>query len=577
MKRMLTLLLTVAALLGEASSASGEDAAVARAKAELQRQLDKAGAEGAISVKGDRPVLRQGAPALRAAEGGDCLSVESLIRTQSALGADRAAALDRLRLNLLSEGSENRPEAELALARAYLVLGFAEEARAIAAARHGAEAGAIAGLALLAEGDHHRAALAVSQLKSCGALYVLIDEAAGVLNESGGRLSAPSLATLEALPITLRKPIAERLAIESLTIKDGTAARLAAVAGPNDATPRTDASALLEAATGAPNDQAATATLASLAASPGPFRQHAMRELSVRLDEGASPDVVAALEDSIADEGETAPASPSLSALNLSLADRRVQRRDFSGAARALGSAYRHKASRAAAGEKYRALVKTLVSSNDADNRLQALDILALAPEMSGESLDVAELHIAASGFADLGAAEALSRLLPHTKIEIADKAYFLARALMRAGRRAEARALAQPYAKDARFAALIACCTDEDGGAKPSSNRDLGRVLNQDAYSAFLWRHGDFGGLRALVTKSPIEASTAERIAFSHLISGTAPPPAVLTAVAGSDGLTTLFSPVPNPLSAKPGTLAQFAQALKGEIKFIRGASRNE
>jgi len=556
-----------------ADSSPDDVAAVERARAVLQRQLEST---DAVVVKSERPQPPSATSALRDPDSAHCLSIGSLAEAEKRLGADRAAGLDRLRQALLTEQGANRQHSELALARGYLVLGFAEEARAIAAARTGPEAAAIAALSYLADGDGEKAAQAIATARACGGLYDFIAEAASSLNEDQRLPSKQAVATLTALPAALRRSIAEALAVSALAVSDSAAAEYNAIAGGSEERPQSEAAALLHAALDAPDKRAAASTFALMAGSPGPLRGHALRELSERIDGETPAAIVAAIDDSIVEDSATGPSSPSLAALNLSLASRRLEHADYAGAVRALTNAGRHETTRKEAQARFRSLVQMLIGSEDSEIRFQALDLLASNPDLSGESLEDGAARFAAARFADLGAPDALARLLSRMKLPAEDKAYWQARALQRAGKRAQAQAIAQPYAAAPRFAELLYSCSSKGEEMSPDIKRTLQGAMTAKAYTALLWCRGDLAGLRALAAAAPPDSRTAERLILAHVAAGKTPPREAMSAL-GELAATPPFAPA-RPLDhTKPAALMKSVEALRWENRFLRGALNNE
>lgn len=557
-----------------ATASSPEDvAAVERARAVLQRQLEST---DAVIVKSERAQTPSPPSALRDFDSAHCLPAASLAESEKALGADRAAGLDRLRQVLLSEQGANRQHSELALARGYLVLGFVEEARAIAAARTGPEAAAIAALSYLAEGDGEKAAQAITAARACGGLYDFIAEAASSLNEDQRPPSKQAVATLTALPTALRRSIADALAVKALVVSDDVAAAYNALAGEPAGGPTSEAAALLHAALDVPDKRAAGSTFALIAGSPGPLRGHALREFSERIDDETPAAIVAAIDDSIVEESATGPSSPSLAALNLSLANRRLDHGDYAGAVRALVNASHHEATRNEAQMRFRSLAQTLIGSEDSEIRFQALGLLAANPDLSGESMEDGAARFAAARFSDLGAPDALARLSPRMKLPAEDKAYWQARALLRAGQRTKAQAIAQPYAGTPRFAELLYSCTSQGEEMSPDIKRTLQGAMTADAYAALLWYRGDLAGLRALAEAAPKDARTAERLILAHVAAGKTPPRAAVSAL-GEPAATPPFAPARRIDQAGSAALRQFVEALRWENRFLRGALNNE
>lgn len=574
MRRLLIRVFVAVLTCGRAAAGeSDSDAeAIARARAELARRIEAAGAGGAIAVRGEpqEEASALAAPQLRDAALGYCLTTTTLARTEAKLGAHKAQALDHLRANFLSDDGGDRAGAELALARAYLVLGFAEEAHAIAAARTGAEPVAIAGLAMLASGAERINLAAVKEHRACGALYDLVIDAAGVLGGSGRQLSGASMKTLSSLPQPLRQLIAETLAVHVLG-DDETAAKefLEVGAGASNSS----ASALINAVID--RSEAGAATLAAIGATPGPHRAEALSALSARIEESAPAEAAAAFESDAAETIEAAPLSGSISALNFALAERRIARGDLSGAARALGAAHRHDQTRGAAIAKFKEMARPLLASKNSSERLSALEAVAVEPVLAAESLPADDLRRAAGSLADLGAGESLEELLAAAAFDDGDEAYLKARVLFQGGRTSEARAAAKPYAKDARIARLLLQTANAAGDAD-FIKKDAPLDIEPAAVSRAYWRTGDFPALMALAAKKPADTATAKQIAFAFLAARKAPPTSLLSAAEGEGGMIALFAPSPTGAVDARG-IERLADHRKAEIAFLRAAVIDE
>lgn len=574
--RALTFLSAAVATLfcgGAAPAGDADDEAVARARAELARRIEAAGAGGAIAVRGEpqSAATQTAAPQLRNADTAGCLTMTMLARTEARLGGGKAEALDKLRADLLSEDGGDRTGAELALARAYLVLGFTEEAHAIAAARNGAEPAGVAGLAMLAGGVDRVSVAAVRDYRACGGLYDLILEAADVLGGSGRPLSGSSLRTLSGLPQPLRQPIAEALAVNALGA-DETAAKdfLEIGSGVQDSSASSFVNAVID------RSEAGAATLAALGATPGPYRADALNALGERLEPTAPGEMTAAFESDAAETVEAAPLSRSISALNIALADRRIARGDVSGAARALGAAYRHDQTRAAAIAKFGAMTRPLLKSELSSERVSALAALALEPELAAKSLPADDLRLAAASLADLGAGESLAGLLSAAALDAGEETYFKSRALVQEGRIAEARAAAGSHANDARIATLLLQTAFAAGDADFAHKGDF-RGVEPSVVSGAFWRAGDISALMGLASAKPLDAATAKRIVFAFLAARKAPPASLLPAADETGALATVFmeSPKAGPLDLRE--IERLAERRQTEIAYLRAAVVDE
>ncbi|MDZ7628417.1 MAG: hypothetical protein U5J99_08455 [Parvularculaceae bacterium] len=560
---------TAALFCGAAALADSDAEAVARARAELARRIEAAGVGGAIVARGapQAPPGEITAPPLRNAENADCLTMATLGRTVARLEPAGSQALDDFRTDLLSTDGEGRTGAELALARAYLVLGFAEEAYAIAAARTGAEPAAITGLAALAGGADGFDLDAVREHRDCGALYDFILEASG---SEGRPLSGASLRTLSALPPPLRQPIAETFAVNVLGSDEMAAndfLNIAAAASPSSAS--SFVNAVID------RSETGSATLAAFSATPGPHRAAALNALSERLDENAPEKVMAAFDADAAEAIEAAPLSRSIPTLNMALASRRIARGDVRGAARALGAAWRHDETRSAAIAMFSALMQPLLRSEKSSDRLLALEAAVTEPALAAESLSTDEWRMAAASLADLGAGKALAKVLLAGKAGPDEEAYFRARMLVHVGRIAEARAAAA-HSKDTRAATLLlqtAYVAGDADFAKAGAASDVELPVISGAF----WRTGDIAALMGLANAKPIDAATARRIAFAYLTGRKAPPNSLLAALKDEEGTAALFAPGPNSKTVKLRDIEQLDTVRKKEIAFLRAAVRDE
>lgn len=579
LQRSFAIALGLALANAPAAADEKDEAAVTRARAELSRRLESAGAGGVISVRGgnEKSPQQTPAPRLRSAETADCLTLEMLTRTKSSFEPNRASSLDNLRRALLSDDGDDRTGAELALARAYLALGFAAEARAVASVRAGAEAAGIAGLALLAEGDHQRAAAAIVDFRSCGALYDLIAEVAAALKNQKHQVSDRAMETLSKLPQPLRQPIAEALATEALESSPEAAANYLALAQIPPGAPKSTAVSLIEAVTDKSDKTATTAALAAIGGTPGPLRAPALKALNQRLEKRAPPMVTAALEADIEEAVDLAPLSQSISTLNLTLAERRAERRDFRGAARALGNAYRDDRTREAAAAKFGAMVRPILLSNNVDDKLLALDAIVVEPELAAAGIPAQDTRLAADLMAELGAFEALAQFLSVSRLDSKDKAFAAGRALIRAGQVANGRALMAPYDDDPRVLETIFKTATDVGDAAVANGAAAANQLDLSIVTGALWRVGDFATLTSLPKSSRADAAAATRIALAFLTEGKRPPENVIASTANAEGAAALFAPIPNPGRSPAREMQRFAQQQKLEVAFLRQAVSDE
>lgn len=576
-KRIAVITGVMLAAVAPALGAADEDEAVLRARAELSRRLESVGAAGGIAVRDGSAMPLSSAPALRLSDTEGCLTPDMISRAEAALGPNRASSLDALRGALLSDDQADRSRAEFDLARAYLVLGFAAEARAIAAARSGAEAAGIAGLAMLAEGEVQDAAAAVAPFASCGALYQLVIDAGRTLRDAAYRLPDRSIEALKRLPAPLRRPIAEALAIKALEAGDAALGDYIAVAGDSRPATTSSAGALLGAVADQSDTSAATATLTSIGATPGPLRAVALSVLAERVDTDAPPDIAAALDADMAEAAESAPLSQTLSALNLKLAGRRIARRDFPGAARALGVAYRDHRTRDAAARDFAAMMRPLVSSANADDRLAAMAAAASEPELAAAALPAPDLRAAATSLADLGAVDHVTTLVSSARLNAAEKVFISSQALVRAGKVAEGRALALQQAGDARIAGILFRTAFNRGEAAVKIDAPTAQEIGAAVISGALWRTGDFAALRSMTLPAAADPATLTRMVLAFLESHETPPHSVLTAAAAVEGASHAFKPAPDISRSSARDIEKFSQRLRSEIAFLRRVTDDE
>lgn len=563
----------------EALAGADQDS-VERARESLKRRIEAAEALGVVSVRDAAPAAP---PALRDGrlEAGDspsaatapCPTLEGLAAADAALAEHPLASLQRLRAAVLDPGAPARAEAEMALAEAYLALGFAEEAHAIAAAREGQGAAAIAGLALLAAGRPAEAARAADVARACADLHRLIAEAAAVLTGERDSLSSETGADLARLPPRLGRPIAEALAVHA--IGAGGARAKAQALGPalvsSPSEIQSEAGAFIAAA--ALPDETAVGRLSEIAAAPGPLRAYALNELSARIGAQTPPEIVAAFEDDAAEALESGGGVAPLGALALALADRRARMGDVPGAAKALAVAHRHEPTRSAAASRFLHLLAPRIGSLAADDRLAALAAIAAEPALASRLLDPDAIRSAAGDLAELGATRSIARLQAEIAFPPVEASIIAATAALRAGDWASARAALEPHADDLRAAEMLARLSilSGDGEAELRHARGLGIAALADA----LWRQGDFSRLASLAGAGDAKAS-AEKILLAHL-AAKRPPPRSLMKGRFEPGLAALFAAAPDPGNADPGALAGYSAKISQSLDYLKGAFASE
>jgi len=585
-RRIKLALLIFAILTGTAvQAAEREDRdSVADARARLLHRLADADAAGFVSVREDveafnvvppRDIaLPVASPRLRSSADSECMALTSLSSAMSFLKSDNAEALDQLRKAVLAVDNDRKPAAELSLAGAYLALGFAEEARAIAISRTGAEAAAIASLALLMEGKPERARALVSDFRHCGALFEFVDEAAGVLALGDHHLSDKAQDFLGQLPAPVQQPIAEAFAVLSISAADGSANAYVGVARKARGNARTEAGDFIDAV--ASTDEKSTlARLAALSGAPGPLRPFALHELSKRLEGKDAGIAIESFENNAADVLDSGDASSPLGSISLALSDRRAVHGDQLGAAKALRAAYNHAATRNAALIRFGQLARPLLSSERANDRLIALGLIAAEPEMANNSLTPLEIKEAAAKIAELGAAESLTEIVTHAKLTPIEGALLLSEVNLRAGRFKEARAFAEPFAKESEGVAALLKIAQAIND--PESERILVTRAGVTAYADFLWRTQDFRALESLASGAALGPESIQKVALAFLASGHALPANVSASAPGRDGFVDLFAVMPDTGEARADELLRFSGQVARAIKYLRSELQNE
>ncbi len=584
MRRAVQLAAAASAMLAGAAAAAAEgseDEAVSMARASLLRRLEAADAAGVVSVRDAEdgvvgaPPPQAPAPRLRTTDDSDCLTLEALSKPKEAPSGGDVQTLDELRKSVLTKEGENRSGAELALARGYLVLGFAEEARAIAIARSGAEAAGIAGLALLVEGRPDEAGKIIDEFRFCGSLYEFIAEASAVLAGNSHQLSGKSLTTLKRLPKAIQQPIAETFAVRAIGAGDRSAIDYVAIATPAGDGARSQAGVFIDAADARADRQAARASLTSLSSTPGPLRLYALHELAKHIDADSAPSAIEAFEDNAAEAVDAGPASLPTASLGLALADRRAGRGDAIGAARALGSAHRHASTREAARARAAALLRPLLASGVADDRLAALAIVASEPELASASLAAEEFLAAAAGVADLGAPDTLARMLEPVAMAPLDKSLLLSEANARAGLWQAARRVAEPFAGETLGAATLLMIAR--GAGDVGAERALAEQAGPSTFADFLWRQGEFGSLHSLASHKGLEPAASEKVALAFLAARRTPPPTIVAAAPNRDGVAALFAVMPDVRTASAADIAAFTGRMAKAIGYMRESLRDE
>ena len=549
-----------------------------RTREAFRSQLEAAKAAGVVygrSEDAKAPALRDvevGAePRLLLAPAASCLTPDQLRREEKRLEREPSVALDNLRGAVISEDDAAKGGADLDLARAYLVLGFAEEARAIAIVRKGAMAASIAALALLAEGRPEEAVQVAHERNACGNVRRLVDDVGAVLSRRASKLSAETYGYFLELPESLRKPIAEALTAHALVNGEEPAVSLSEPKA-GRAAERSEATAFIEAAA-TPEKNSAAEKFSAISRTPGQFRLAALQRLSSQLDNDAPPQVVQAFEADAEEAFESAIGGEQKARFSLTIAKRRADNNNLRGAAKAIASAFGQKGMREDAVRLHRDLIIPRLRSTSPDDRLLALTAIIEEPQLASASLTSAEVKSAASTAARLGAIKSTGEILQWSNLPKEEIDLLKGEAAYRAGDYLTAISLLEPFSAAPRSAEVLRTISI----LSPQTQIDpllLGGGGDQSA-AEFFWRSGDFASLRTLASKSALSAPEARLAALAHLPLQAAPWSTVLKN-AGDDRMAHLFAIAPGDVS-DAGSLIRFSDSIARSIGFLREEFENE
>jgi hypothetical protein len=565
------------AAISNAFASDNDSEAMARARESLRRMLNEAEAAGVITA---RPEAKSAAPALRDsvsfpiadAPPSICLTAEALQDAAHSLEPDPRSALDRLRHSVIESAGMKGPGPEIALAKAYLVLGFAEESRAIAMEREGAEAGGLAALALLAEGRPDDAIEKSRPFRTCGGLYVFIEEAARVVTGRQKTLSAVSTKILEALPAPLASPIVEAAAIRASEAESPAAAAFPLFEAQAQQE-KSEARRVLEAATS--NDTAMSiATLSDIGAKPGPLRARALLLLSDHIDDDAPESMQKAFDDDASETIEDDPSAGPVARLSLALADRRAQRRDFSGAARALAAAFQHDLTRASAAKRFASIFSPLIRSQSPDERVSALAASVEFPSLAAKGLTDDDLRTAARQMAELGAVNSIEKLLAESSLPPSEIQLFVGEAAFHAGDFDAAEAALTPHADEKRALEMLRRMLIMS--PNPEKEEALSRSLGQDAAADFFWRTGSFSKLIDLVQAGALSGDSARKALLAYAALRRFAPEQVIK-LASDARASALFSSVPDAKRANGAELLNFTRQVSTSVEYLRKVLSDE
>jgi hypothetical protein len=580
--RMLSLLFSVAVTTNASALEAGDDESITRTREYLRRQLEAARATGVVAVRGEHEAtpgaLRDGDASLGASSytgaSTRCITHESLSATAAQLRGDPVTTLEAFRNAVLDGEAAARREAELALAKSYLVLGFAEEARAISAPRDGAEAAGVAGLALLAEGRPADAARKIEGLGACGAVYGFISEAAAVLMGARVKLSPSSREALANLPEPLSRPIAEAIAVQAIEAGGDPAETLRRIPLSSSSVGRSEARAFIDAMS-LSDETSSAAQLAVIGAAPGPFRAQALETLSTRIGSGVPAEIEGALEDDAMEEIETGKNIGPIARLSLSLAEIRLRKHDFAGTARALFAAYQYESTRDTAKRRFRQIFAPLVQSEDFGDRLPALAVITAYSDLAADSLASEDIKIAASKAAALGAVDSATKILNASSIAPFEAGLMMGEAAYRAGDFEKASSILEPLAADKRALDLLRRLAIQSGDREAEERYSAS--IGKSAVGDFLWRRGRYAALAEMADADSDEEAEVEKVLLSHIATRRSAPSRLLRSSKGEQ-LGPLFASAPDP--TKPdaaAAVAEFVRLGALSITYLKQANTRE
>lgn len=562
----------------EPAPVAGEQLRIEEARAALRARLSDAQSKGIVSLKGDAPPAAEApekdAFRLRVGDANPvtCLTVDMLSQTAAIVEKEPNRTIEALQQVIVDGRDGDRGELELQLATAYLVIGFAEEAAAVASDRKDARAAAILSLARLTVGAAPPPEGAAAY-GGCGEFYRAIARVEKMIAGGAVEIADSDIRFLQSLPPPVAAPIAEALAIAALDHGERRAAerlkKILDALGPSSR--RADASAYIDAALRLPalSPEEAQDALAPIAAEPGPLRQRAVIALAPVMANSADDAARLAFENDLEDAA-AGPASFS-AALGLLLADRRERRGDVAGSLRQLAGAHAEGDATKSAASSARRLLAAAFDNGDADRRLQALAAVVAEPAFATPTLDAADFDMVVDELVGVGAAEALDAVLAARGVAPNARRAGVARALLRAGRAREATDLSGADAGDPEFAEILfRASAIASGPESQPTAQSAARTGRPDLLAREAMRRGDWKAAEAAFARIGADAppaDTAERMAIAALANGRAgPPPAALAALRrGGSDLPDFFTP------AEGRPAASVAENIEREIAYIR------
>jgi hypothetical protein len=576
--RSATLVLLLLSALPPAMAAGPEESPpLAKTREAFRLQLEDAKVAGIVISREEAPrppALRDGPgglAALRESEA-ECLTMERLRRSERSLADEPVAGLDRLRAALLAEDGIRRSDAEIDLAIGYLVLGFAEEARAIAAAQAGVEAAGVMGLALLMENRPEDVERRLSGAERCGAVYQMIRESADLLLQKRERLSTAAQDHLARLPSRIGQPIAEAMAAHALAA--GADPEIYGRETPReDARTETSEAATFASAVADPSAESGVAKLLEIGSTPGMFRVKALTAASAKLDDAANREFIESFEANSADILDEPGGGEGKAKFSLLIARRRAAQGNMTGAAKALAAAYDHGGARNAALETHRELFVPLIRSSSSDDRLSALSAIVERPRLAADSLPASDMASAAHAAARLGAVQATNKLLSVLSPPAAEASLLRGEAAYRAGDLLGARSILEPIADSpagaALFSRLVIRTADPEAPLPVSVQR-----AGVEAANVF-WALGDFEALRGLASTSTLTGAQATQAVLAHLAADVAPSETLMRNT-GDERMAALFAKAPMDVSDADGAAA-FSNSIAVSLDYLKEAFGHE
>jgi hypothetical protein len=448
----------------EAAAPKSDEERVEQAREALRRRLVDAQSEGVVAIRGETPdkadisptsdsataraILNQ--PTLRDAAAGDaCATPDELRSVAASLGERPHETIEALRRDAAAPtivGAENLASK---LAVAYLVIGFAEEARAIAKGQEGAAAASVSGLAELMIGIAPEAA---SIDGGCGPIPRLLRNARGLMTGVDAAPDGQDLALLARYPAPIAAAIAESLTPYAIARKnDKLLEGLRRILATSSSVSR--AAALIDYVR-AENDNGhdeLTDSVRLIASEPGPLQAQALQAMATK---GVQ---YPAFDDDLEDAAAAAP-ERARAQFDFIIAERQLKANDVQRAVRALSRAARanpaiEPKARKIAGE---ALNKSLLS-DDSDQVIAATAALASEPGFAGPAVSTQAASVARDALIRVGAAANIDALLHARGAGVAERDLAVAEAHLSFARMAEALAVTERHAADKRFDTLRA------------------------------------------------------------------------------------------------------------------------